>query len=56
MEKINTSCYIINFYLGSRRKTIKEYSINDRLCFIKKQIETLYQYKLCQAVLLIMKS
>jgi len=45
MEKINTSCYIINFYLGSRRKTIEEYNINDRLCFLKKQIETLYQYK-----------
>ena len=45
MEKINTSCYIINFYLGDRRKTIEEYNINDRLCFLKEQIETLYQYK-----------
>lgn len=45
MEKIETSCYIINFYLGDRRKTIEEYNTNDRLCFLKKQIETLYQYK-----------
>jgi|TARA_B110000908_G_C10245957_1_gene448820 hypothetical protein len=45
METINTSCYIINFYLGDRRKTIEEYNINDRLCFLKEQIETLYQYK-----------
>jgi len=37
------SCYIINFYLGSRRKTISNYD-EDRLCFLKKQIETLYQY------------
>ena len=43
METINTSCYIINFYLGDRRKTIEEYNINDRLCFLKEQIETLYQ-------------
>jgi len=37
------SCYIINFYLGSRRKTISNYD-EDRLCFLKKHIETLYQY------------
>ena len=44
MGKIKeTSCYIINFYLGSRRKTISNYD-KDRLCFLKKQIETLYQY------------
>jgi len=35
------SCYIINFYLGSRRKTISNYD-EDRLCFLKKHIETLY--------------
>ena len=41
----NKACYIINFYLGDRRKTIEEYKINDKLCFLKKQIETLHQYK-----------
>ena len=45
MEVINNNkiCYIINFYLGDRRKTISNYD-EDRLCFLKKQIETLYRY------------
>jgi hypothetical protein len=38
------SCYIINFYLGNRRKTIKKYTNEDRLCFLKKQIELLEKY------------
>lgn len=39
------TCYIINFYFGERRKTIDYYSDVDRLCFVKKQIETLNHYK-----------
>lgn len=37
------TCYIVNFYFGPRRKTIEEY-YQDRLCFLKKQIETLNVY------------
>lgn len=35
-------CFIINFYLGDRRKTIDEYK-NNRLFFLIKQIEYLYK-------------
>jgi len=37
------TCYIVNMYFGSRRRTIEEYD-QDRLCFLKKQIETLNEY------------
>jgi len=37
------TCYVINFYFGKRRKSIEEYN-EDRLCFLKKQIETLTTY------------
>ena len=36
-------CYVVNFYLGDRRKTVQNF-YDDRLFFLKKQIETLYQY------------
>jgi hypothetical protein len=36
-------CYIINFYFGNRKNAIEEYNI-DRLCYLKKQIETLTNY------------
>jgi len=39
----NSTCYIINFYFGNRRKTIPEFN-DDRLIFLKKQIETLSKY------------
>ena len=39
----NKACYVVNFYLGDRRKTISNYD-EDRLCFLKKQIETLYKH------------
>jgi hypothetical protein len=42
MEKV---CYIINFYFGKRRKTIDRYSNIDRLCFVRKQIEILTEFK-----------
>ena len=42
MSKI---CYIVNFYLGDRRKTIKKFSDEDRLYFLKSQIQTLEKYK-----------
>lgn len=38
------TCYIINFYFGSRRKTIETYTNVDRLYFLKKQIEFLEKY------------
>lgn len=38
-----STCYTINFYLGNRRKTIDDYE-RDRLCFLRKQIETLDRY------------
>lgn len=37
-------CYVINFYLGNRRKTVDEFK-SDRLLFLKKQIITLLKYK-----------
>ena len=40
----NKTCYIVNFYLGSRRKTIPEVC-EDRLFLLKKQIEYLYKIK-----------
>ena len=41
----NTSCYIINFYLGDRRKTISKFdSGEDRLWFLKTQIKLLERY------------
>ena len=39
------TCYIINFYFGERRKTIDLYSNIDRLCFLRKQIQTLKDVK-----------
>jgi len=38
------TCYIINFYLGERRKQLPEYT-NDKLFLLKKQIEYLYKIK-----------
>lgn len=40
----NSTCYIINFYLGNRRKTVNEYTNVDRICFVRKQIEFLERY------------
>jgi hypothetical protein len=37
-------CYIINFWFGDRRRKPKIYDL-DRLIFLKKQIENLYEYK-----------
>lgn len=39
------TCYVINFYLGDRRKTVEEFSVNDRLYFLKMQIQTLEKYR-----------
>lgn len=38
------TCYIVNFYLGDRRNQIEKYS-EDKLCYVKSQIETLQKYK-----------
>lgn len=38
------TCYVINFYLGKRRKTIQKVH-DDRLFLLKKQIEHLYKIK-----------
>lgn len=38
------TCYVVNMYFGPRRRTIEEYQ-DDRLCFLKKQLETLTKYK-----------
>jgi hypothetical protein len=38
------TCYIINFYLGERRKTTRYSYQNDKLYFLKSQIETLEKY------------
>jgi len=38
-------CYVINFYFGKRRKSIDRYNHVDRLCFVRKQIETLTEFK-----------
>jgi hypothetical protein len=40
----NKTCYVINFYLGERRKTIQKVH-DDRLFLLKKQIEHLYKIK-----------
>jgi hypothetical protein len=37
------SCYIVSFYFGNRRRTVPEFE-EDRLLFLKKQIETLQTY------------
>lgn len=37
------TCYVVNMYFGNRRRTIEEYD-KDRLCFLRKQIETLEKY------------
>ena len=37
------SCLVVNFYLGDRRKTVPQF-YQDRLCFLRKQIETLEKY------------
>lgn len=41
---MNNSCYVINFYLGDRRKTVNEYK-EDKLYFLKRQIEYLNSFK-----------
>jgi len=41
---MSKTCYTINFYLGDRRKTIDKYTIEDRLYFLKQQINTLEKY------------
>jgi len=38
------SCYVIAFYLGPRRRKFLNYE-KDRLCYLKKQIETLTTVK-----------
>lgn len=40
----NNTCYVINFYLGERRRTVDEQN-NDKLFFLKKQIELLYEVR-----------
>ena len=37
------SCYVVNFYFGDRRKTVPQF-YQDRLCFLRKQIETLQSH------------
>ena len=37
------SCYIVSFYFGERRRTVSEFE-EDRLLFLRKQIETLQAY------------
>lgn len=39
-----TTCYIVNFYFGDRRRVPNSYN-EDRLIFLKTQIETLRKYK-----------
>lgn len=39
-----STCYVINFYLGDRRRAINLYN-QDRLCYLTSQIETLEKYK-----------
>jgi len=41
---METTCYVINFYFGERRKTIERYNKIDRLYFLRKQIEFLEKY------------
>ena len=41
----NKTCYIINFYLGERRRTIKKVN-DDKLFLLKKQIEYLHKIKI----------
>jgi hypothetical protein len=41
--KPKKTCYVVNMYFGPRRRTIEDYD-KDRLCFLKKQIETLSKY------------
>lgn len=41
---MGTTCYVINFYFGERRKTIEKYNKIDRLYFLRKQIEFLEKY------------
>jgi len=36
-------CYIISFYLGERRFNVNAFS-NDRLCYLKAQLEVLHKY------------
>ena len=40
---LKRSCYIVSFYFGDRRRTISEFN-EDKLLFLKKQIETLQTY------------
>jgi RimJ/RimL family protein N-acetyltransferase len=40
---IKRTCYIVNFYFGDRRKVVEEYT-NDRLFYLKTQIQTLTDY------------
>jgi hypothetical protein len=40
----NEVCYVINFYLGDRRKTIDQFK-DDKFFFLRKQISYLYNYK-----------
>ena len=39
----NRACYVCCVYFGDRRRTISDYE-QDRLCFLKKQIETLNSF------------
>ena len=41
--KKKRTCYIINFYFGDRRRVVEEYN-NDRLFYLKTQIQTLKNY------------
>jgi hypothetical protein len=41
---METTCYVINFYFGERRKTIERYNKIDRLYFLRKQLEFLEKY------------
>lgn len=41
---MNNSCYVINFYLGDRRKTVNGYK-EDKLYFLKTQIKYLQTFK-----------
>jgi hypothetical protein len=37
------ACYVVSFYFGDRRRTVSEFN-EDKLLFLKKQIETLQTY------------
>lgn len=39
-----STCYVVNFYLGDRRFDVRAYE-EDKLCYLRAQIQTLEKYK-----------